>query len=121
MLTKYSLGKVDGKLALTFRLLAHKEKTTGPPHDLAALAQEIALEVESNPRAKRASEELLKFLAGLQTKQIVESTAKLSEFIDKEIILTDPAFLGHMTAFYQQVETEHKTITNKPWGPNSPT
>lgn len=103
------LPNVDEGLRKTFKILAKKETKEFKEHDLAALIEEIGQEEKEYPEEVA---NMKKYLEQLGTKKIVTPIKKLSEFLDIEIALTDPRFMGSVVNAVVTVEDQHKRMTN---------
>jgi len=50
----------------------------------------------------------------LDVREIVTPLKKVSEFIQEDLIATDPKFMGTIVSSYQRTDMEHKKVTNTP-------
>jgi hypothetical protein len=57
---------------------------------------------------------MINYLDHLDIKEIVTPLRKISEFIQEDLIATDPKFMGTVVASYQRTDMEHKKVTNTP-------
>lgn len=122
VLAENSLPKVTYNLYRSLKLLGNmekrKEKEANPkvrefePHDLPALVQIIA----SKPKDEYTEimTGVTTFLDHLNVKQICTPVREVSEFLEGELIATDPKFLGDVISTLQRVDGEHKLVCNKP-------
>ena len=124
VLSTNHLPKVDSMLANIFKILGAKEKQSFVPHKLSDLIERIS-EYESkskvggiiarddNPYSKAAMN-MINYLDHLNVNEIVTPLKKVSEFIQEDLIATDPKFMGTVVASYQRTDMEHKKVTNTP-------
>jgi len=111
ILQKNSLKKVDYKLFNVFKLLGHREKKDFTVHKLQELVDELT--EEENEYAESV-QNMKAYLDNLKVTEIVTPLRNISEFIEDDLITTDPKFLGTVISSYQRTDTEHKKITNSP-------
>ena len=57
---------------------------------------------------------MIKYLENLDITQIVTPLRKLSEFLEQDLVESDPHFFGTVTNAFKAVETENKYMTNVP-------
>tara|TARA_B100000029_G_scaffold444326_1_gene464025 strand:- start:1556 stop:2539 length:984 start_codon:yes stop_codon:yes gene_type:complete len=116
------LPKVDGMLASIFKILGSKEKKPFEPHKLTDLVARIS-EYETKTKVSgitpdqnfsKAAMNMINYLDHLNIEQIVTPLKKISEFIQEDLIATDPKFLGTVVSSYQRTDMEHKKVTNTP-------
>lgn len=123
VLADNSLPKVTYNLYRSLKLLGNMEKRKDQeqgnvqvrefePHDLPALIQVIA----SKPKDEYTEimEGVTAFLDHLNVKQICCPVREVSEYLEGELIATDPKFLGDVISTLQRVDGEHKLVCNKP-------
>ena len=111
-----SLPKVNYILLSTLKTLGKREKrdTYGkdfPGHSLKDLIGEL------NAHQNQYSEQvqnISNYLDHLQCNQIVTPVREVSEFLEEELTVTDPKFLGDIVSTLQRVDQEHKKVTNVP-------
>jgi len=118
------LPKVDSMLAGIFKILGKKEKEPFTPHKLTDLVAQISeynqsskvgaiTPFEDNPYSKAALN-MINYLDHLDVDQIVTPLRGVSEFINEDLVSTDPGFMGTVVAAYQRTDLEHKKVTNTP-------
>lgn len=118
-----NLPKVNYILLSTLKTLGKREKQISPGksfpgHSLRALVAEIS---EKQNQYSEQVQNITNYLDHLQCEQIVTPVREVSEFLDEELIATDPKFLGDIVSTLQRVDQEHKKVTNvpisgkKPW------
>ena len=114
------LPKVDGMLANIFKILGSKERGDFVSHKLAELIDRIQgyekVEAQNALNAKYSKDALnmINYLDHLDVKEIVTPLRKISEFIQEDLIATDPKFMGTVVSSYQRTDMEHKKVTNTP-------
>ena len=116
------LPKVDGMLASIFKILGSKEKKPFEPHKLTDLVARIA-EYETKSKVSgiqpdqnfsKQAMNMINYLDHLNVEEIVTPLKKVSEFIQDDLITTDPKFMGTVVSSYQRTDMEHKKVTNTP-------
>ncbi len=118
------LPKVESKLAGIFKVLGSKEKEPFTPHKLNELIAQISeynkssrvgavTPFEDNPYSK-AAQNMINYLDHLDVDQIVTPLRGVSDFIQEDLVSTDPGFMGTVVAAYQRTDLEHKKVTNTP-------
>jgi len=114
------LPKVDGMLANIFKILGSKERDGFVAHKLAELIdkiqgyEKVEAQNELNERYSKEALNMINYLDHLDIKEIVTPLRKVSEFIQEDLIATDPKFMGTVVASYQRTDMEHKKVTNTP-------
>ena len=114
------LPKVDGMLANIFKILGSKERGDFVSHKLAELIDRIQgyekVEAQNALNAKYSKDALnmINYLDHLDITEIVTPLRKVSEFIQEDLIATDPKFMGTVVSSYQRTDMEHKKVTNTP-------
>ena len=126
-LKENSLPAVDRTLFATLKYLGKREKyERNPetnqkifvPHDLKALADEVA--EKENVYADQVRN-LITYIEHLNIDQIVTPVKHITEFMESDFIATDPKFLGDILLTADEMDEEHKRVTNvpvkgkKPW------
>ena len=118
VLEENKLPKVDGMLANIFKILGSKEKADFKTHKLTELIDKITQYEKDNPnndnRFSKEAMNMINYLDHLSVNQIVTPLKKVSEFIQEDLIATDPKFMGTVVASYQRTDIEHKKVTNTP-------
>lgn len=118
------LPKVDGMLSNVFKILGNKEKGEFATHKLSDLVSRITdfekmsnigtvTPIEENRFSKEAVN-MINYLEHLNIKEIVTPLKGVSEFIQDDLLTTDPKFMGSVVASYQRTDAEHRKITNTP-------
>ena len=117
LLIKNTLPKVDNMLLSVFKYLGNKEKHNPKQfevHDLSEMFEEAAKLKDDLPEE---TQNLINYLNGLESKQIVSPVRKISEFLEGELMTTEPKFLGTIVSAYQRTDVEQKKMSNTPIGP----
>lgn len=123
VLQKNNLPKADGMLSKIFRVLSAKEKKPFIPHnlrDLAATIQDFERGSKSNAPTQvqeqysKEAMNMLRYLDRLSIDELVTPIKRVSDFIQGDLIATDPKFLGSVVSSYQRTDLEHKKVTNTP-------
>lgn len=115
VLTKNNLPRMNYKLFAVFKNLSKKEKTpkegeTFTPHKLASLVQEIGEQEEKYPEQVK---NLKAFFSTLGTEEIVTPIKRITEFVEDDLIATDPKFLGDLVTIHSAADKENKIMSNK--------
>lgn len=116
LIRESSLPKMD---MMQFRVLKHlsrKEKKLikdkpFEPHQIKHIIDEIGEHQDKFPEHYK---NMKQYLESLGTSQIVEPVKNIVEFIEGDLIATEPRFLGSIIEAYQRTDQEHKNITNTP-------
>jgi hypothetical protein len=115
-----SLPKVDGMLANIFKILGAKERDDFVSHKLSELIdrihgyEKVEARNELKERYSKEAMNMINYLDHLNIKEIVTPLKKVSEFIQEDLIATDPKFMGTVVSSYQRTDMEHKKVTNTP-------
>ena len=113
------LPKVDSMLFNIFKILGNREKNPFKKHKIKDLKEYIKRkQAESGDPDEFAEEALsiIKYLDHLNIDEIVTPLKKLAEFIEGDLITTQPQFLGSILTASLDAETEHRKLTNTPIG-----
>ena len=113
VITENSLPKMNRLQHTILTQLARREKTKFEPHSLTELASEIKKHPERN------TERLLNiktYLEELDTKQIVTPVRNITDFIQEDLITTDPKFVASVPESILRAEEENRRVTNSPIG-----
>ena len=111
-LIENSLPKVDDFLHKTFKFLGKREKTEEfEPHDIESLIAEVS---EQDDEYSEQIQNVISYLRQLKTKQIVTPVKRLADFLETDLKVTDPHFLGTIVSSYEAMEFQNKKVTNSP-------
>lgn len=83
-----------------------------PPHDMERLIQDI---MERQDQFPEESTNLINYIKGLDIDTIVTPCRKVSEYIEDDLIATNPTFLGELLPRVQRLLGKHGEITNSPY------
>src|SRR3989304_2717644 len=109
-----NLPRVEGNLYSIMKILGKKEKDPFQPHNIKELLEEVAAKEDEYSVETR---NLITFLDHLKVDMIVTPVRRLSDFLDGELLETDPKFYGTVTALQERADKGNKMITNAPMGP----
>lgn len=116
LLVKNTLPKVDNMLMSVLKYLGNKEKHNQKefqPHNLSEMFEEAAKLKDDLPEE---TQNLMNYLNSLESQQIVTPVRKVSEFLEGEVMTTEPKFLGTIVSAYQRTDVEQKRMSNVPIG-----
>ena len=137
ILEKHGFNKVDRSLLKLFKTLSIKEKNKEKKekkeksdedkdehgnviiHDLDKFLISLEKKKEKGENLQLI-QDLINFIDELPTKQIITPLQKVSDFLDKELLTTDPKFLGSIVDTYNIVKHQHGKITNSPTNSSMP-
>lgn len=105
------LPQLDRTLFDTLKYLGKTERKNFKVHDMDTVFQALAKEQN---RYQEEAQAMKDFLEHLNIKQIVTPVKEITEFIQGDLIATDPQFFGDVIPAYQRLDTENKKITNTP-------
>jgi len=83
-----------------------------PPHDIDVLLNDIA---ERQDQFPQEATNLTNYIKGLDIDTIVTPCRKISEYIEDDLIATNPTFLGELLPRVQRLLGKHGEITNSPY------
>ena len=116
VLEQNSLPKVNMLLHNILKLLGRREKAKFENHKLDDLIKEIAdKEKDYGEQIKN----ITNYLENLKINEIVTPVRKISDYLEGDLLATDPQFLGTTISSYQRTDVEHKKVTNYPVGAKS--
>lgn len=111
ILSENSLPKINMRMYSLFKLLGNREKKEFIEHDLNELIKEIK---EKESEYAEQVKNVTNYLEHLKVDKIVTPVRKIAEFIESDLLMTDPKFLGSIIDHYQRTDIEHKKVTNSP-------
>ena len=124
VLKKNSLPKVNTTLSKIFKFLASREKQDFKPHNISELVKELSTFKETKKKKDDTSNNnynydesianVVTYLRSLNTEKIITPLRPVSDFIQEDLLATDPAFMGVVISHYQRADIEHRKITNTP-------
>ena len=128
LLNDNGLPRVNMSLFNVLKNLGKREKKDFEKHELQHLLDEL-VEAKASKIGKilgreskyqEAAADVIDFLQSLDTKEIVTPTREIAQYIEDDLIVTDPGFYGTVITTQQRTDLEHKRITNTPTGPKRP-
>ena len=135
VLKENSLPKVNSSLAKVFKALGNKEKINKDedgkvipfkPHKMEDLIKDLAGLRDNKKKQSKAMKDgynyddkfatTVNYLKSLSIDEIVTPLKSVSEYIEGDLVATDPAFMGSIISSYQRTDVEHQLMTNKSSG-----
>ena len=116
-----NLPRVNMMMFGAFKLLSQREKQakeTFESHDLKAIVETIS---SNGQKYQLQAKNLETYFENMAVKQIITPVKEITEFIEDDLVATDPKFLGDIYNSIQRTDFEHKKVTNrtenakKPW------
>jgi hypothetical protein len=116
-----NLPRMNMMMFGAFKLLSQREKQTKETfesHDLKAIVNTIG---SNGQKFQLQAKNLETYFDNMSVQQIVTPVKEITEFIEDDLIATDPKFLGDIYNATQRTDFEHKKVTNsvvnakKPW------
>ncbi len=119
VLEKNNLPRIDGNLFTVLKLAGHKEREGKKfePVDLQKLVDDIGGEGE---KYNEAVENIKNFLTHLDSDHIITPVRKITEFIEDDLMATDPKFFGTIVRSNLATEDELRKVTNTVIGSKGP-
>jgi hypothetical protein len=113
ILHKNNLPRMNLMMYGVFKMLSHREKQDQAfkDHDLQLLVQTISGKQE---QFSTESSQFNKYLQNLGVDKIVCPLRNVTEYIEDDLIATDPKFMGDILSALERLDYEHKKITNTP-------
>jgi len=111
MLQKNGLPRMNMMMFGMLKTLGKKEKEEFEPHDLVNFVSELS---QHEDQHQELVLNVRNYLGHLAIEKIITPVRRLTEFIEDDLIATDPKFLGTIVSTYQRVDFEHKKVTNTP-------
>ncbi len=111
MLKKNSLHKVDGMLFSIIKILGKKEKQNGKfeHHEIKKMLEDIG---EKKDEYSEETRNMLTYLDHLKIDKIVTPVKRLSEFLEGDLLATDPKFYATVASFHERADKGNQVITN---------
>jgi len=112
------LPRMNLTLFSVLKMIGQKEKK-GMPYKIKDLKDWVEKQRKSPQKTKDSefleqSERILAYLDHLRIEEIVTPVKKITEFIEDDLIATDPKFPGSVIDAVLAAETENKRINNQP-------
>mgnify|MGYP007024034860 CR=1 FL=1 len=121
VLEQNKLPKINLMLFSVLKELGRREKGTSakkgkesqldPPHRLKDLVAEVG---KDETRYTEQVRNIKEYLEHLKVEQIVTPVQRMANFLDEDLIQTDPGFYGEIISRFKRTDLEHKIIMNKP-------
>lgn len=111
VLKKNGLPRVNMMLFSVLKLLGKREKALFEPHNIVDLVTEIQTHENEYSDQVRS---IINYLEHLKVEQIITPVRKITEFIEGDLIATDPRYFGDVVLDERNTNEEHKRITNTP-------
>lgn len=111
VLTKNGLPKVNMMLFSVLKLLGKREKSKFEPHNIVDLVTEIQTHENEYSDQVRS---IINYLEHLKVEQIITPVRKITEFLEGDLISTDPRYFGDVVLDERNTNEQHKRITNTP-------
>ncbi|MDC8437616.1 MAG: hypothetical protein LV468_01290 [Candidatus Nitrosotenuis sp.] len=111
MLKVNSLPKLDRRLFNVLQYLGKTERGDFKEHDMESVFNLVAREAS---QYTEEAKNMKNFLDHLKIEKIVTPVKEVTEFIQEDLIATDPQFFGDVLPAFQRLDHEDKLITNKP-------
>lgn len=121
---KNDLPRINLMLLSIFKVLGATEKKPFKPHNLVELVKSVSDYEKSSRIVKvvaknenqyiQQKKNIVNYLDNLNVEQIVTPVKRITEFIEDDLKVTDPKFLGTILSTYQQTDFENKRVTNVP-------
>ena len=124
VLEKNSLPKVNSTMAHVLKILGTKEKTNFKPHKLDSLTKQLSAMRNDKKSQDKAIQygydydksilDIIYYIQSLSVDEIITPLRNVSNFIQDDLLATDPSFMGTVIEHYQRTDVEHKKVTNTP-------
>ncbi len=111
ILTKNSLPKVNRLLARTFKLLGEREKIDFKEHNITELIGQV---LEAKTKSPIDQRNIATYLKNLDVEKIITPVKKIADFIQEDLLPTNPGFLGNVIGQWVRAETVRKKVMNTP-------
>lgn len=116
-----NLPRINMMMFGAFKILSQREKQTKETfesHDLKEIVRTIS---GGGQKYALQAQNLETYFDNLAVGQIINPVREITEFIEDDLIASDPKFLGDIYNSIQRTDFEHKKVTNrtenakKPW------
>ena len=111
MLKKNNLHNVDGMLFSILKILGKKEKANGKfeGHEIKKMLEDIG---EKKDEYSEETRNMITYLDHLDIDKIVTPVKRLSEFLEGDLLATDPKFYATVASFHERADKGNQVITN---------
>lgn len=113
ILEKNDLPRLNIMLFNILKYLGRREKSKFQAHRIADLVTELS---GHEDKYSEEIQNLLRYLDHLRIDEVVTPVKKITEFIEDDLMATDPGFLGTVLNFYKRTDIDHKKLNNEPIG-----
>jgi len=122
ILNQNGLPRMNMMMFGAFKLLSQKEKEKkAEPFQIHELPQIIQTIERGGQQYQIQAKNLENYFNNLSVSQIITPVKEITEFIEDDLVATDPKYLGDVVSTVVQLDKEHKKVTNtkvdakKPW------
>lgn len=119
-LFKNKIRRVDAMLFSILKILGKKESITDvqnfTPHEIKKILDKLAEKQDSYSAEIR---NMLNYLDHLDIDKIVTPVRSISDFLEQDLIATDPKFMGVVASLAERSDKGHQIISNVPQGPKT--
>jgi flagellar basal body-associated protein FliL len=117
-----SLPRINITMFGTFKLMSQKEKQNKTkPFENHSIPKMVKTITESDKKFTMQAQNLQQFFENMAIYEIVTPVREITEFIEDDLLATDPKYLGDIYNSIQRTDFQHKKINNakvdakKPW------
>jgi hypothetical protein len=113
---KNNLPKIDGMLFNIIKILGKREKNPFTEHKIKDLKEYILQKANTKGASEyvEQAQSIVNYLDHLEIDKIVTPLKRIGDFIEGEILQTDPKFLGSIADAILDVDLENRKINNIP-------
>ena len=111
ILVKNNLPKLNMRLHRILKALGERETKELTTQEMKEFLDEMSKHYDETDEEFK---NIKAFIEMLGIKQIIGPVRQVTEFIQEDLIATDPKFLGDIVSTYQRLDGEDKKITNTP-------
>lgn len=130
LMDKNGVGRINKSMFETLRTLGKREKSNAQfePHSIEELIDglirardtEVGKILGKENKYQEAAAQVIDFLSSLDTREIVTPTRGIAEYIEDDLLSSDPQFYGAVITTHQRTDIEHKKVTNTAVGGTVP-
>jgi hypothetical protein len=117
-----SLPRMNTTMLGTFKLMSQKEKQNkSKPFENHSIPQMVQTILKSDKKFTVEAQNLQQFFENMAIYEIVTPVREITEFIEDDLLATDPKYIGDIYNAIQRTDFQHKKINNtkvdakKPW------
>jgi len=122
ILAENGMPRMNMTMFGAFKVLSQKEKLQkGVPFQAHQLSEVVTIVASNGKQYQEQADNLKQYFENLGVKEVVSPVREITEFIEDDLIATDPKFLGDVVTTCLNLDKEHKKVTNtkvdakKPW------